>query len=59
MKSETNIVKESLADYKKAEDDLMRKALSSSYTERFHTMARLMKMNIILKSAKVVHKKME
>lgn len=59
MKSETNRVKKPLADYKKAEDDLLRKALSSSYTERFHTMARLMKMNIILKSAKVIHKKME
>lgn len=59
MNSETNKVKEPLADYKKAEDDLLRKALSSSYTERFHTMARLMKMNIILKSAKVIHKKME
>jgi hypothetical protein len=59
MRSETNKVKEPLADYKKAEDDLLRKALASSYTERFHTMARLMKMNIILKSAKVIHKKME
>ena len=57
MKSKTNIVEEPLADYKKAEEDLLRKALSSSNTERFHTMARLMKMNIILKSAKVIHKK--
>ncbi|MES2446813.1 MAG: hypothetical protein V4546_06500 [Bacteroidota bacterium] len=59
MKSKTNIVEEPIADYKKAEDDLMSKALSSSYTERFHTMARLMKMNIMLKSAKVIHKKMD
>lgn len=58
MKSKTNIVEEPSSAYKKAEDDLLRKALSSSYTEKFHTMARLMKMNIILKSAKVVHKKM-
>lgn len=59
MKSKTNIVEEPLADYKKAEEDLLRKALSSSFTERFHNMTRLMKMNIILKSAKIVHKKME
>ena len=59
MKSKTNIVEEPLANYKKAEENLLRKALSSSYTERFHTMARLMKMNIMLKSAKVNHNKME
>ncbi|WP_316767282.1 hypothetical protein [Pedobacter frigiditerrae] len=59
MKSKTNIVEEPLADYKKAEEDLLLKALSSSYTERFHTMARLMKMNVILKSAKIIHKKMD
>ena len=59
MKNKTNIVEEPLANYKKAEDDLLRKALSSSYTERFHTMARLMKMNIMLKSATVIHKKID
>ncbi|RZL47060.1 MAG: hypothetical protein EOP00_13060 [Pedobacter sp.] len=59
MKSKTNIVEEPLADYKKAEQDLLLKALSSSYTERFHTMARLMKINIMLKSAKIIHKKMD
>ena len=59
MKRKEKIVEEPLANYKKAEEDLLHKALSSSYTERFHTMARLMKMNIMLKSAKVVHKKMD
>lgn len=59
MKSKTNIVEEPLANYKKAEEDLLRKALSSSFTERFHAMARLMKMNIILKSAQIIHKKMD
>lgn len=59
MKSKTNIVEEPLANYKKAEEGQLLKALSSSYTERFHTMARLMKMNIMLKSAKVIHKKMD
>lgn len=59
MKNKTNIVEEPLVDYKKADENLLLKALSSSYTERFHTMSRLMKMNIMLKSAKVIHKKMD
>jgi hypothetical protein len=59
MKGKGNKVEEPLADYKKAEEDLLRKALSTSYTERFHVMARLMKMNIMLRSAKVIHKKMD
>lgn len=52
-----NMLEEPKADYKKAEEDLLRKALSSSYTERFHAMTRLMKLNMVLKSAKIVHKK--
>ena len=59
MKTIKNIVQEPEADYKKTEEDMLKKALSSSFTERFHTMARLMKMNIILKSARIVHKKMD
>jgi len=59
MKKEKHIVEEPAADYQKAEEDLLKKALSSSYTERFHTMARLMKLNLILKSAKVAHKKID
>ena len=43
-----NTVEEPKANYKKAEEDLLRKALSSSYTERFHAMTRLMKLNMIL-----------
>ncbi|WAC40311.1 hypothetical protein [Pedobacter sp. SL55] len=52
-----NMLEEPKADYKKAEEDLLRKALSSSYTERFHAMTRLMKLNMVLKSAKIIHKK--
>lgn len=52
-----NTVEEPKANYKKTEEDLLRKALSSSYTERFHAMTRLMKLNMVLKSAKIVHKK--
>lgn len=59
MKTNKNIVQEPEADYKKAEEEMLKKALSSSFTERFHVMTRLMKMNIILKSAKIVHKKMD
>jgi len=59
MKKDIHIVEEPIADYKKAEEDLLKKGLSSTYTERFHTMARLMKLNIILKSAKITHKKIE
>ena len=59
MKTNKNIVQEPEANYKKAEDDMLKKALSTTYTERFHTMARLMRLNIILKSAKVQHKSMD
>ncbi len=54
-----NMLEEPKADYKKAEEDLLRKALSSSYTERFHAMTRLMKLNMVLKSAKIIHKKID
>lgn len=54
-----NKLEESQTDYKKAEEDLLRKALSTSYTERFHAMTRLMRLNMILKSAKIIHKKMD
>ena len=57
MKKNKYIVEEQVADYHKAELDLLKKGLASSYTERFHTMARLMKLNMILKSATVVYKK--
>ncbi|WP_293298238.1 hypothetical protein [Pedobacter sp. UBA4863] len=36
-----NKVEEPKADYKKAEESLLRKALSSSYTERFHAMTQI------------------
>ncbi len=59
LNGKQNKVEELQVAYKKAEEDLLRKALSSSYTERFHAMTRLMKLNMMLKSAKVVHKKMD
>lgn len=59
MKISKNIVNEPEAGYKKAEDDLLKRALTTTYTERFHTMARLMKLNIILKSAKIVQRRID
>lgn len=40
-------------DYEKAELDLLRDALKTSYTERFHKMMQLMKRDIMLKNAKI------
>lgn len=44
------------AFYEKAELDLLKKSLQMSYKERFLVMTRLMKRNIMLKQAKIVHK---
>lgn len=45
-------------DYWKAgEERDRRRALSLSYTERFRLMMRLMRIDIMLKNAKVTHKK--
>lgn len=55
-KDKENILKEPSADYNKAEMDLLKSALSRSHTERFHMMASLMKMNLMLRTAKIKHK---
>jgi hypothetical protein len=39
--------------YKKAEEDQMKKNLQKNYKERFLTMTRLMKMNIMFSRAKI------
>jgi len=49
----TLIFKQSVPDYEKAELDLLRDALKRSYTERFDKMMQLIKMNIMLKNAKI------
>ena len=51
-----DVLKEPSADYEKAEMDLLKAALSRSYTERFHMMTRLMKMNQMLRQAAIKHK---
>ena len=43
------------AFYEKAETDQLKDALAQSYTERFLTMTRLMKLGIMLSKAKITH----
>ena len=50
-----NIVSEPVADYEKAEMDSLKLALTRSYTERFFIMTRLMKMDMMLRNAKITH----
>jgi len=53
QEKDKNIVSEPQPDYEKAELDLLRDALKRSYTERFKMMTTLMKMNIMLRRAKI------
>lgn len=55
-KLQKNLLQEPSADYDKAESDLLKAALSRSYTERFHVMTQLMKMNLLLRKTNVTHK---
>lgn len=55
-KQEKHIIQEPSPDYEKAEFDLLKTALKRSYTERFLTMTKLMKMNIMFKQAQIKHK---
>jgi hypothetical protein len=55
-KQEKHIVQEPSSDYEKAELDLLKIALKRSSTERFHTMTKLMKMNIMFRQAHIKHK---
>jgi hypothetical protein len=47
------VLSEPTPDYEKAELDLLRNALNTSYTERFVKMMQLIKMNIMLRNAKI------
>ena len=57
FKQDKNVSKHTLnepvSDYEKAELDLLRNALSKSYTERFLTMMRLIKMSRMFRNAKI------
>ena len=54
-KQQKQIVQEPIPDYEKSELDLIKMALKRSYTERFHAMTRLMKMNIMFRQAQIKH----
>lgn len=51
----TDKLNEPVPDYEKAELDLLRSALNKSYTERFLTMMRLIKMSRMFRNAKIRH----
>ncbi|MDP2336324.1 MAG: hypothetical protein Q8N05_07715 [Bacteroidota bacterium] len=55
-KEQKNILQEPASDYEKAEIDLLKAALKRSYTERFHVMSKLMKMNLMFRQAVIKHK---
>lgn len=55
-KENKNILQEPIADYEKAEMDLLRNAPKHTYTERFLIMTRLMKMDMMFRKAKITHK---
>ena len=55
-KQDQHILHEPAADYEKAELDLLKTALKRSYTERFHAMTKLMKMNLMFRQAVIRHK---
>ena len=51
-----NQVNEPQADYDKAELDLLREGINRTYTQRFITMMQLIKVGIMMKNAKIIHK---
>jgi hypothetical protein len=48
-----NTAKKTAAPYEKLEMDLLRNALKMSHTERFFLITQLMKMDIMLRNAKI------
>ena len=53
----TQQVNEPQAGFEKAELELLKVGILSSYTQRFETMMNLIKLGIMLKNAKIVHQK--
>ncbi len=51
-----NQVNEPQADYEKAELDLLRDGINRTCTQRFETMMQLIKVGIMIKNAKIIHK---
>jgi len=52
---EKNFLEDPDSFYEKAETDQLKVALKQSYTERFLTMTRLMKLGIMLSKAKITY----
>jgi hypothetical protein len=50
------ILHEPSVNYEKAELDLLKNALSQTYTERFNKLTTLIKVGAMLKNAKLTHK---
>jgi hypothetical protein len=55
MAGNTNRSGKLTPDYHKASLDLLKDGLQRSYTERFHMMTTLMKMNIMFQQADIKH----
>ena len=51
-----NQVNEPQADYDKGELDLLGEGINRTYTQRFETMKQLIKVGIMMKNAKIIHK---
>jgi hypothetical protein len=56
MDEKKHIINEPQPDYEKAEMDLLREALKKDHTGRFDMMTTLMKINLMLRNAKISHK---
>lgn len=56
QKEQKNTVQDPLADYEKAENDLLLAGLKRTPTERFLMMTNLMKRNIMFSKAIIKHK---
>lgn len=51
-----NQVNEPQADYEKAELDLLKDGIQRTDTQRFETMMQLIKLGVMMKAAKIIHK---
>jgi hypothetical protein len=56
MSESKHILQQSSPDFEKAEMDQLKAGLKRSYTERFHMMTTLMKMNLTMRKASIQHK---
>jgi hypothetical protein len=50
-----NILQEPFVPYGQNEDEVLRAALKRNFSERFHMMTTLMRMNTMLRKARIIH----